>query len=582
LSGKNSETFNLKRAANKIRRDEKDALIKAESDARLAVDKAVTTRELDLTLARENEISTLRNMERQFENTIKAIREANRNRFDEIKKTRADAVAEARNKENLTVKKIYDEESSAIRGADKKNIQRIKYDTLRNVRQARLDTERAINEALFEEKHAIRKALDIANRDIDREAESQNRARIRTIVDAKDAHLKASRDADLQYRRTVDEIARSYRQNVADIKKQAGEDIIKLKNGSWLPEKAVIPPAAAVEEKQETGVETALEDQRLQEAEGQPAPDKTVSDTETITPESTDVEAAQDAEETPATQTERIESVESFPTEEYFLSGEQEIPEEPGKAEDIDIQPEIEEQPVPDKPFTDAEIINPESTDMEAAPDIEETPAIQTKSTESIGSFPSEEYFPAGEQEIPEEPGKAEDIYMQPEIEEPLQPEAEVPAQLEYMEPLQQEFEEPVQRETKIPADIAEPNEVISNEEQELAVVSEENAVPAPVTMSAAAIAELKKSGAALYSGIVKIVVKSPVETYRIKSFSDELNKIDKVRMLFIGGEANKDTMISIKLDEEIPLFDILKTMPDIDGVSLKNKLIQVTLKTGK
>jgi hypothetical protein len=490
LSDKNSETFNLKRAASKIRRDEKDALIKAESDARLAVDKAVTTRELDLTLARENEISTLRNMERQFENSIKTIREANRNRFDEIKKTRADAVAEARNKENLTVKKIYDEESSAIKGADKKNIQRIKYDTLRKVRQARLDTERAINEALFEEKHAIRKALDIANRDIDREAESQNRTRIRTIVDAKDAHLKASRDADLQYRKTADEIARSYRQKVADIKKQAQEDIINLKNGSWLTEKAVIPPAPAVEEKQETGVESALEDERLQEAEGQPAPDKTVSDTETIIPE---------------------------------------------------------------------------STDIEAVPAIEETPAIQTESTESVESFPVEEYFPAGEQEIPD---------MQPENEESLQPEPQVPAQ--------QEFEEPVQRETEIPADIIEPTEVISNEEQGLAVVSEENAEPAPVTMSSAAIAELKKSGATLYSGIVKIAVKSPVETYRIKSFSDELNKIDKVRMLFIGGEANKDTMISIKLDEEIPLFDILKTMPDIDSVSLKNKLIQVTLKTGK
>jgi len=52
--------------------------------------------------------------------------------------------------------------------------------------------------------------------------------------------------------------------------------------------------------------------------------------------------------------------------------------------------------------------------------------------------------------------------------------------------------------------------------------------------------------------------------------------------MLFIGGEVNKDTVIHIKLDAEMTLIDVLKGLPDVADVSVKNKNIQLTLKTDK
>jgi hypothetical protein len=481
LSGKNNETLNLKRAANQIRRDERDALIKAESDARLAVDKAVKTRDLEFTLARENEINTLRDMERQFDNAVKSIREANRNRLDEIKRTRANTVTEARNKENATVKSIYNEESTAISGADRKTIQRIKYDTLKKVRQARYDTERAINEALFEEKHATRKALDIAYRDIEKEEESQKRTRIRTIVDARNTRVKAVSDADLQYRRTIDDIAKSYRQSTADIRKQAQEDILNLKNNLRLIKRGEIPSTATLEEKQQIITKTAVED-------------------------------------------------ESFP--------------------------ESEEQPLPETPVSNTETIAPNHFEEETVPAAEALYAIPPENIESAANIPAAEILEAEAQGMPKES---------------IQQEAE--------EPVQQKTEVPVLREPEKSSEIIDLKEVAAVEEMAAISLPDEENATASVVTPVTSTTETKES-VSLYSGIVKIAIKSPAETHKIKSLGNELNKIDKVRILFISGEVNKDTIMNVKLDEELPLVDILKTLPDIADISVKNKNIQVTLKS--
>ncbi len=499
MSGKNNETLNLKRAANQIRRDERDALIKAESDARLAVDKAVKTRDLEFTLARENEINTLRDMERQFDNAVKSIREANRNRLDEIKRTRANTVTEARNKENATVKSIYNEESTAINGADRKTIQRIKYDTLKKVRQARYDTERAINEALFEEKHATRKALDIAYRDIEKEEESQKRTRIRTIVDARNTRVKAVSDADLQYRRTIDDIAKSYRQSTADIRKQAQEDILNLKNNLRLIKRGEIPSTATLEEKQQIITKTAVED-------------------------------------------------ESFP--------------------------ESEEQPLPKTPVSNTETIAPNHFEEETVPAAEALYAIPPE------NIPEEEKLKAEAQEINGEP----EASVQKDPEEPALAQNEEPVLQKSEETLQQELEKTIQQEPEIPlpqepAEIAEPEEVAAIEEMAAISLPDEENATASVVTPVTSTTETKES-VSLYSGIVKIAIKSPAETHKIKSLGNELNKIDKVRILFISGEVNKDTIMNVKLDEELPLVDILKTLPDIADISVKNKNIQVTLKS--
>ena len=452
MSGKNNETANLKRTIRKIRQDEKDALAKAEYDARLAINKAAETRGLELVLARETEMRTLRDMELQFNNSLKAIRDNNRNKLDEIKKKRADAVTEARNLENKIIREAYDEEAAKISGADRKTIQKIKYDTYKKIRLARYDTERAVNEALFEEKHDTRKMLDIAYRDIVKEEELQKRTRNRTIFDARNAHLKAINDANSKYRNEVEEISKNYRRNITGIKKQAQDDILNLKNGSRLPERAEIASTVTFEEKQKKSAAASLEEYDFRKTE---------------------------------------------------------------------------EQPLPDKPVPDAETVALKDSENEVAPVTEENV-----------------------------------ITEEPEVQEEFEQAVDTEIQQEHVE-------------------IPESDELVSIEAKPASMVSVEDNDPATGNIRAS-VNESENTGAILYSGIVKIAVKSPAEAYRIKLLGDELNKIDKVRMLFISGEVNRDTVIHVKLDEEIPLADILKKLPDVADVSVKNKNIQLTLKTDK
>jgi hypothetical protein len=97
-----------------------------------------------------------------------------------------------------------------------------------------------------------------------------------------------------------------------------------------------------------------------------------------------------------------------------------------------------------------------------------------------------------------------------------------------------------------------------------------------------ASIAEPEESESLMYKGIVKINIKKPVAPHRINMFAEQLNEIDKIRTLFIGGEANKDTVIHLKIDEDMPIVNILKTLSDVDGVYLKDKIIQLTFTDDK
>ncbi|MDD4923674.1 MAG: hypothetical protein PHF74_02405 [Dehalococcoidales bacterium] len=188
---------------------------------------------------------------------------------------------------------------------------------------------------------------------------------------------------------------------------------------------------------------------------------------------------------------------------------------------------EIEELTLPDKPALEAETATFKDSDDDLEPFTEESIATE-------------------EPEMQEQSDKAVDIDKQPE-----------------------------------PVEIPETDEVVSVEEKPASILSVEDNESATGDIRASET-ESENMGATLYSEIVRITIKSPTESHRIKLLGDQLNNIDKVRMLFISGEVNRDTIIHVKLDEEIPLADILKKLPDVADVSVKNKNIQLTLKSDK
>ena len=451
LSKSNDKKLNIKKSIKQIRQDEKVAILKAERDTRLAIKQAADIKEQQILNARDIEIRTLREVKEQSDNSIKAMRENNRKGLELIKKTRDDAITEARTSGKNRIREAYDEETVLINGVDKKTARRIKQITAKKIEQARNDTERAVNDALFEEKHATRKALDVAYRDIVKEEEKQKIIRSRTAIDARNKHLKAIEDADLQYKNAVDDISKHYKATIENIKNKADEAIMNLKDGGRLPESTEIREPLSLAENMDESEDSVREYDNPVNME-QPSQVEVVDKAEKELPESSADEVYQTTEENEV-------------------------------VEESELDNELEE-----------------------AIDVEKL--SETDDKDKSG----------------------------------------------------------------------EPTPV-----EELAVVTAYDDVSiSEKDDTVASIAEPEESESLMYKGIVKINIKKPVAPHRINMFAEQLNEIDKIRTLFIGGEANKDTVIHLKIDEDMPIVNILKTLPYVDGVYLKDKIIQLTFADDK
>ncbi len=451
MSKSDDKKLNIKKSIKLIRHDEKVAILQAERDVRLAIKQAADIKEQQILNARDIEIRTLRDVKEQSDNSIRAMRENNRKNLEVIKKTREEAVIEARTLGKNRIREAYDEETVMINGVDKKTARKIKQVTAKKIELARRDTERAINDALFEEKHATRKALDVAYRDITKEEERQKIIRSRTAIDVRNEHLKAIEDAGLQYGNAVDDISRNYKATIENIKNKADEAIMNLKDGGRLPESNEISAPLSFEENVDKS-EDSVREQGNSVNEEQPPQGEAVNEAETELPE-------------------------SFADEVYQNTEENAIVEE----SEVDNESEV---------AIDAE-----------------------KLSESDNT-----------------------------------------------------------------AKYTEPASV-----QELATVTTNAGVSvSEIDDTITSIPESEETGSLVYSGIVRINIKKPVAPNRIKLFAEQLNEIDKIRMLFIGGQANKDTVIHLKIDEDMPLVDILKKLPDVDSVDIKDKNIQLTLTDDK
>jgi hypothetical protein len=469
--------FNIKAAIKGIRQDERNAVYKAEHDARLAIKEAAEAKERELLLARETEIKTIRDMRQQFDSSIASIREEHRRNLDEIKKTRADAVAAAKDMEERTIREAYDAESQSIAGADTKTIRKIKYDTLKKVQEARDTRERTVRDALFEEEHAVRKAEDIAYRDMQREKEMQKRTQYRTTVNARDAGLQAARDADLREKKAVSEILSSYRENVIGIRKNAQDEIRNLKK-------------SGVEESRKEEIPSFIPVEELPEEKSKAVPEAKI-------PEEANEKAVLRTKEVPVKEPVEKDEV---PVEETATEDEPSMKGQPSTAEqDIDSLTVLANTVMKDvkKVKADRESAIRKKTGKE--------PSITEPATEKSSA------------------GNNQNIIAEPVVES-------------------------------------------APKEDKARIVPERTGTP--------------KSKATLYSGIVRIAVKSPAEPYKIKLFGDKLNNIENVKILFIGGEINRNTIIDVELEKEVPLIDILSSLPEVADVSLKDKdNIQLVLK---
>jgi hypothetical protein len=582
LSTKASDSNNIKSAVKKIRREEKEALFKAEYNARQAIRQATETREREITAAKEAEIRTLREMQQQFDDTLKNMREANRNKLKEINDALHEKATEARNLEKRTIREAYDEESVKISSSDQKSVHRIKYETLRKIQQARYDTEKTIDEALFEEKHARRKVLDMAYLDIEKEEESQSRIRIRTVTNARNTRIKAINDVESNYRKIVLETRKNYHADIASIKKQSLHDIDRLKKG--LP----------------SGEDS---DNQLAPVEEQLSADIPIPVIEITAPEDfCKAEAITKEEETVLTPVEDI-TVEKI-AKEQVLTEETQVMEEAVKntvddanvesyddaiKEDSNVQITetiaTEEQVVYNPVAVINNAIKPSEISEQPEPEhliVQEEMSVIIEGSEQVDAIaqPVED-----EQQTAMEPVETTELVEEAQITAIESAEATEPDETPETLIKEEETQSLVELAHEVRDEVMTYKETSLKAEDVSGVLADDK--PKPVTLpdeeiTAAPEAKKPAESEELFNGIVRIAVKSPVESNRIKLLGEELNKIDRVRMLFIGGEVNKDTVIHVKLDEEMPLIDILKGLPDVADVSVTNKNIQLTLKTDK
>ena len=85
-----------------------------------------------------------------------------------------------------------------------------------------------------------------------------------------------------------------------------------------------------------------------------------------------------------------------------------------------------------------------------------------------------------------------------------------------------------------------------------------------------------------LYSGMVKLVIARPVDYERVRKFERVLAQVKDIRVALVGGSADEGNMIVVSVQQPIPLLAILSELPSVEGVSKKDRGIEITLKAAQ
>ena len=93
---------------------------------------------------------------------------------------------------------------------------------------------------------------------------------------------------------------------------------------------------------------------------------------------------------------------------------------------------------------------------------------------------------------------------------------------------------------------------------------------------------ELEEARVALYEGVVKLVIKSPIDADHMKELEANLRQIQNLRLVLFGGSVEEGIQFVVSAEEPTPLIKILKEMPLVEEAVGKDKEIQVVLKAKK
>jgi len=82
-----------------------------------------------------------------------------------------------------------------------------------------------------------------------------------------------------------------------------------------------------------------------------------------------------------------------------------------------------------------------------------------------------------------------------------------------------------------------------------------------------------------LHSGMVRLVIARPVDYERVRKFAAVLAQVKDIRVALVGGSAEEGPTIVVSVEQPIPLLAILSELPSVEGVSKKDRGIEITLK---
>jgi hypothetical protein len=82
-----------------------------------------------------------------------------------------------------------------------------------------------------------------------------------------------------------------------------------------------------------------------------------------------------------------------------------------------------------------------------------------------------------------------------------------------------------------------------------------------------------------LYSGMVTLLIARPVKYKRVGEFQEILAQVKDLRVMLVGGSAEEGSMIVVSVQQSVPLLSVLSELPIVEGVSKKDRGIEITLK---
>jgi len=91
---------------------------------------------------------------------------------------------------------------------------------------------------------------------------------------------------------------------------------------------------------------------------------------------------------------------------------------------------------------------------------------------------------------------------------------------------------------------------------------------------------EAKTATDKVYSGVVKLMIASPVDYELVRKFEEFLTQVKELRLVLVSGSADEGIKIVVSTEKPVPLLSMLAKMPPVESAVEKESGIEITLKT--